>query len=444
MFSSIKKTIMVIKNMIHFLSNEIWEITYSEFSKSKRFLINIIKIIILSVKGYFKNRLGIVASGLTYSVVLAVVPLFALFIAISKGFGIESFIKIFLEETFVAQADLVPLVIEFVDKYLVTMRKGVFIAFGIILLIVSVMSLFIRIEGSVNRIWQVKKSRSLLKQFSTYFTGLVFFPFLVTIISATSIYFHTIFSKSFLFEIFSPFTKFSVGLIPYLASWIFFTLLYIIIPNTKVKFTNGAIAGLVAGTFFQLFQTMYINGQINLTRYNAVYGGFAAIPLLLVWIKISSLIFFVGAEISYHLQNLKYYDLMKETSNISFRYKEKLTIFIIYIIVQRFKDEQSTTTAEVIIEQYKMPIRLVNQIIQRLKEATLIIETRDKKDNVSYLPAIDINQLTLNTVYDKLENYGSELFLDTRNKKIEEFNKKLDFVYTKKSEITHTILIKDL
>ncbi len=438
------KLIEYIKKTPNFLSNEIWRITYNEFSKSKRFLINIIKIIILSVKGYGSNRLGVISAGLAYSIAIAIVPIFALFIAISKGFGIENFINTFLEETFIAQANLVPLIMDFVEKYLETMRNGFFIGIGIIILIVSVMNLFIRIEKSMNKIWQVKKSRSLIKQFSTYFTGLVFFPFLITIVSASSIYFHTIFSKTFIFEIFSPLTKFFIALVPYLMTWLFFTLIYIIIPNTKVKLNNGLIAGLVAGTLFQLFQSLYINGQINLTRYNAIYGGFAAIPLLLIWLKISSLIFLIGAEVSYNLQNLKHYDFIKETNNISQRYKEKLTLFITYIIIQHFKSGKKPTTTDIIIEKYKMPIRLVNQIVEELKESGLIVSTKDEKENIGYLPAIDINQITLNMIYEKLENFGSELFLDSRNEEIEEFNQKLELIYNKKSEAIGTVLLKDL
>ncbi len=433
-----------IKKISNFLSTEIWRITYNEFSKSKRFLINLIKIVILSVRGYFKNRLGVVSAGLTYSIAFAIVPVFALFIAISKGFGIESFIRKFLEETFLAQTNIIPIAMGFVEKYLQTMRNGFFIGSGIIILIVSVMNLFIRVEGSMNKIWQVKKSRSLLKQFSTYFTGLVFFPFLVTIVSASSIYFHTIFSKTFIFEIFSPLTKFFFAMVPYLMTWLFFTLIYIVIPNTKVKFNNGLIAGLVAGTLFQIFQSLYINGQINLTRYNAVYGGFAAIPLLLLWVKISSLILLIGAEISYNLQNLKNYDFIKETDNISPRYKEKLTFFIIYIIIQRFKEGQNPTTIDIIIEKYKMPIRLVNQIVLLLNEAGLIIATKDEKDNTGYLPAMDINQITVDMVNEKLKNHGSKLFLDSQNQEIKEFNNKLELIYNKKSEVTNKILLKDL
>ncbi len=438
------KLIEYIKKTPNFLSNEIWQITYNEISKSKQFLINIIKIIILSVKGYFTNRLGVISAGLTYSIAFAIVPVFALFIAISKGFGIESFIKTFLEETFIAQANVIPVTMDFVEKYLITMRNGFFIGSGIIILIVSIMNLFIRIESSMNKIWQVKKSRSLLKQFSTYFTALVFFPFLVTIVNASSIYFHTIFSKTFIFEIFSPFTKFFIALVPYLMTWLFFTLIYKIIPNTKVKFNNALIAGLVAGTLFQIFQSLYINGQINLTRYNAIYGGFAAIPLLLLWVKISSLILLIGAEISYNLQNLKHYDFIKETDSISQRYKEKLTLFIIYVIIQRFKSGKKPTTTDIIIEKYKMPIRLVNQIVQQLKDAELIVSTKDEKENIGYLPAMDINKISLNVVYEKLENYGSKLFLDSRNKEIEKFNQKLELIYNKKSEAINTIFLKDL
>lgn len=207
---------------------------------------------------------------------------------------------------------------------------------------------------------------------------------------------------------------------------------------------NALIAGIVAGTMFQLFQTLYINGQINLTRYNAIYGGFAAIPLLLLWLSISCQIFFIGAEISYNSQNLRNFDFDIDTRNISHRYKESLTVYIAYIIIKRFEAGKPPTSVDIIVEEQKMPIRLVNQIINTLRKAEIIVSVKNSHEERGYHPAIDIHQLTLNMVLSQIDKQGSEEFLESNNKALDAFNHKMSRLYEKSDELTKSVLVKDL
>ncbi|MBP8904072.1 MAG: YihY/virulence factor BrkB family protein, partial [Paludibacteraceae bacterium] len=320
-----KKLIDWIKFAFNFVRYDIWRITGNELSKTRRISYNIIKTIYLSVRGITSHKLGIRSAALTFSISFAIVPLIALISAIAKGFGIETTIEVALQDTFAAQADLIPTIMEFVRKYLDSMSGGLFIGIGFGILVYSVYNLFAQIETALNNIWQVQKSRSILKQFTLYFSGLLILPILLAISSGLSIYVNAILKESFLFQVFTPVMKFLVSTIPYFSSGLLFTLIYLIVPNTKVRFVNALIAGMITGFIFQLFQGLYVSGQINLTRYNAIYGGFAAIPLLLLWLNISCLIFLIGAEISYVSQNLRHFDYEVDTDTISNRYKRSLT-----------------------------------------------------------------------------------------------------------------------
>lgn len=438
------KLIEKIKEFWHFVTNDIWRINRNEVDKSRLFLYNIIKTIIQAGKGYYNNKLGVVASALTYSIVFAFVPLLAMLVSIAKGFGLENSIEDALYNIFKAQPDLVPTLMEFVQKYLDSMNNGLFIGIGVIILMVSVMNLFIRVEDSLNDIWKVKKSRSIFKQFTIYFTGLFLVPILLAVASGASIYLNAIFSKSYLFELISPFMKFLVRLAPYVASWLIFAVMYMIFPNTKVKFGNALIAGMVAGTAYQVFQLLYINGQINLTRYNAVYGGFAALPLFLFFVNMSCMFFLVGAEICYAAQNLRNFDYDIDTDRISNRYERYLTIFVLYIIVKRFEKSEPAFTSEQIMEKYKMPIRILNNIINHLQEADLIISSVNDKGVKTYYPASDINQLTLKNVYKKLDNEGSEFFIHFDNKEIDEFWAHLKEIQKKNEVVLENTKLMDM
>ena len=320
-FSSISK-------IITFIRFDIWRVTENELSKSRKFYYRIVKTLVLAVRGFILNDLNVRASALTYSILFAIIPLFALIIAIGKGFGVEKLIQNSLEGTFIGQANMIPTVMGFVERYLETTQGGLFIGVGIAILFWSIMNFFMQVEKAFNSIWQVRKSRSPIRQFTTYFSSILIVPLLIVFSSGFSIFVSKAVSQSYIYEALTPILRFGVKLIPYFINWIVFTIMYLVIPNTRVRFISALIAGIVAGSAFQIFQMLYINGQVYLSRYNVVYGSFAAVPLLLLWLQISCLIVLLGAEISYASQNIQNFDYEVDTKNISTRYKNFLILFI--------------------------------------------------------------------------------------------------------------------
>ncbi len=408
--------------LINFLTHDIWRITEYELSKTKRILYRFVKIVVLSVRAFIQERLSVKASALTYSILFAVVPMFALIVAIGRGFGVEAMIEKSLEESFIAQADMIPTVMGFVKRYLETTQGGLFIGVGLVILLVSVMNFFIQVELAFNGIWQVKKPRSVIRQFTMYFSALFIVPVFIVLSSGFTIYFNTMVEKSFFYDILSPFLRFSVKFAPYFVNWIIFTIMYLVIPNTKVNFKDAAIAGVLAGSAFQLFQVLYINGQVLLSRYDVVYGSFAAIPLLLLWLQISCLIVLLGAEISYASQNIQNFEYEADSKNISVRYKNFLSLFIVWLVVKQYQNQLPPLNSNQIAAENRIPIRLVNQILSTLTDAGVLIEVFNETDRLkSYQPAIDIQQLSIALLFEKIESFGAEHFLENKNPVLDEF-----------------------
>jgi membrane protein len=430
-------------HMYNFFRYEIWQVTEYELSSTRRNIYRFIKTIILAIRGFIVDNLYIRASALTYSILFAIVPLFALIIAVAKGFGFEKIIEQSLRGTQVGQANLIPTIMDFVDRYLKTAQGGVFVGVGIIVLLWSVMSFFRQAERAFNSVWQVKKQRSFGRQVSTYFSSVLIIPLLIIFSSGLSIYFNSKISQPFIYDVLTPFFRFGVKFTPYIINWLVFTVLYLAIPNTRVKFYNAFVAGLVAGTFFQLFQLLYIHGQNYLSRYNIVYGSFAAIPLLFLWLQISCLIVLFGAEISYASQNIQNFEYEFDTNHISIRYKNFLTLFITYVVVRQFESQLPALTAEDIAHNYRLPIRIVNQLITKLIEVAVFIEVSSGKTK-TYLPAFDINQLTVNLLFNKLDNHGSELFLTNKNELLDTFWQKTLNLKEQSDEKIKLVLVKDL
>ncbi len=435
----------IFKRITQFLLHDVWRMTENELSKGKRIPYRLVKVIVIAFRGLSRDKLPVRASALTYSIMFAIVPLIALFIAVGKGFGFDDIIQRWLEDTLVAQKDLIPFIMDFVQKYLETAQGGVFIGIGIVILLISVMNFFKQFENAFNNIWEVQKSRSYLRQFTTYFSALFLIPVLIVVSSGISIYISRLASDTQLTQLLSPLFKLGMKVAPYFISWIVFTLMYVVIPNIKVKFGSGIVAGIIAGTAFQAFQSIYIFGQVYLSRYNVVYGSFAAIPLLLLWLQISCLIVLLGAEISYASQNLQNYEYEGDSNNISIRYKKFLSLFLTYAIVKRFENNQPVLKNDEIAALYKLPIRLVNQLLTELSDTGIIVEIADDDLRTkAYQPALDINKLTISMITERLETKGSELFLSNKNPELDEFwQKHLEFskcLQANKSEL----LIKDI
>ena len=439
------KLISFFTGIYNFIRYEIWRITEHELSRTKRIVYRFVKIIVLATRGFVNERLNVKASALTYSILFAVVPMFALIVAIGRGFGVEAMIEKSLQDSLVAQADMIPTVMGFVKRYLETTQGGIFIGVGLAILLFSVMNFFIQVELAFNGIWQVKKARSVISQFTMYFSAMLIIPIFLVISSGLSIYINTVLSKTTIYELFSPLLKFVVYLAPYFINWLIFTIMYMVIPNTKVKFVNALIAGIIAGSAFQLFQILYINGQVYLSRYNVVYGSFAAIPLLLLWLQISCLIVLLGAEISYASQNIQNFEYEMDSKNISHRYRNFLTLFVTYLIVKQFEKQQPPLSSYQIGISYRLPIRMVNMILTKLVEVNVLVEVYTEKNKAkTYQPAIDINQLTVNMLFDKLECYGSEGFLSNKNELLDAFWHKTLEMKQKSEDLSYSILIKDI
>ena len=439
------KPIDFFTRIYNFVRNDIWRITEHELSRTRRLGYRLVKTIILAIRGFIAEKLNIRASALTYSILFAIIPLFALIIAIGKGFGVEKMIEDSLQNTFIGQSNMPPIVMGFVERYLETTQRGIFIGIGIAILFWSVMNFFMQVESAFNSIWQVKKLRSPLSQFTTYFSSILIIPLLIVFSSGLSIYVSSSVSQTYVYHVLSPVLRFGVKFIPYFINWIVFTILYIVIPNTRVRFKNALIAGIIAGSAFQAFQMLYINGQVYLSRFNIVYGSFAAIPLLLLWIQISCLIVLLGAEISYVSQNIQNFEYERDVKNISTRYKNFLTLFITHIIVKQFENQLPPLSAEKIASNYQLPIRIVNELIMKLVDVSILIEINpDNSKNKTYQPAIDINQLTVNMLLTKLDNHGSEMFLSRKNEMLDSFWQKTLEIKKQSEAQNAELLVKDI
>ena len=400
-----------IKKATNFVLYDLWRKTDRQTGRMKRFAYLSLRSIVLTVKGFLSHDINIRANSLTYSMMFALVPILALVLAIAKGFGFEQVIEQKLNESFLGTMNLVPTIMGFVERYLETAQGGAFIGVGLIILLWSVYSFFSNIESSFNAIWQVKRSRSYLRQFSTYITILLLIPILVVVSSGISIFVNTA-ASALNFEAMSALNEFFIKILPFVTCWLIFSWMYWAIPNTKVGALATFIPGILVGTLFQLLQMLTVYLVMFLSRTSIIYGAFAAIPLLLTWLQVSCLFILSGAELSFAIENNEDFDYDHDLQHISRRYKDYVTLYLTYLIVKRFENEQQPQTAHQLAVENGLPARLVNQLLGRLVEVQIVRETYiEGVEERTFVPAVDINRLTVGKVFDGIDRQGTEEFL---------------------------------
>lgn len=395
-----------------FLTYDIWRITEDEVTRTTFSLYNIIKTLYLCINRFAKDRIANKAAALTYSTLLAIVPILAILFAIARGFGFDNLMESQVVSGFGGQTETTEVILQFVNSYLSQTKNGVFIGVGLVMLLWTVLNLIYNMEITFNRIWQVKKARSMYRKITDYFSMLLLMPILIVLSGGLSIFMSTMVKNVENFALLAPIGKFMIRLIPFVLAWCMFTALYIFMPNTKVKLKHALISGILAGTAHQAFQFLYIGSQLWVSRYNAIYGSFAALPLFLLWLQVSWTICLFGVELTYAGQNVRNFSFEKDARNISRRYSDFIVLLVMSLIAKRFEQGAPPYTAEQLSEECQIPIRLTHDTLYELQEVGLLHEvvSDSKSEDIAYQPSIDINKLNVAFLLDKLDTHGSEDF----------------------------------
>lgn len=408
----IEKIKRFVKRVIRFLSYDIWRINRKDRSSGKMGFYNIIKTFILAIRNIDGGQLFTRASALTYSTLLSIVPLLAVLFAIARGFGFQNIVKTQLFSYFAGQEDILNKATAFIDKSIEYAQGGIFLGIGVILLLYTVINLLSNIEDNFNRIWQIKRGRTYFRMFTDYLALIIIAPIFLICNAGVNILLSTTAEEQYILGlVLNPFMK----VVPFLITILLFTILYIYIPNTKVRFTSALLGGVFTGICFQVFQMLYISGQIWISKYNAIYGSFAALPLLLLWLQLTWFFVLFGVQLSFAYQNVNKFSFEHETSNISRRYKDFITLLIMTLIVKRFEKGHTPYTADELSEHYKIPTKLTGDTLFYLQEIGMIVETPSEDTLVpAYIPALDINHITVSYLFEKIDKHGSEDFaIDT-------------------------------
>lgn len=369
-------------------------------------------ILVISVNRFVGDACMVSASALTFYSVLSFIPIVALVLGIAKGFGVGKVLEQQIREQTFTDPQVMDFVVQFANHALENTKGGLITGLGIMILLWSVIKVLGNTELAMNRIWAIKRGRKLTRKFSDYLSVMFIAPILLTLISGINIFLtsnlQTIAVEEGFLRYASSLIIWLVNILPYLLVWFLFVFLYMYMPATPVKFKYAILAGIIAGTVYQVMQWFYIRFQIGVSSYNAIYGSLAALPLLLVWLQLSWSIVLWGTELCYIFRNrhCMYLNSLDRES----RWIENVgqAVKILKYISDEYMQNKGGVTLGQISKKLKISTSKLQIVLHELVEKSVLAGWRED-DDIVYLPLRDLHQLSMADVINRLANVDTQM-----------------------------------
>lgn len=396
--------VSVFKKAWHFVSEKLWLIRLDKVEKRQGFFLRQLRIFSLAVQGFNEDQCLTKATALTFYTLFSIVPILALAFAISKGFGFEKDLQAMIAGNYPEYKQVLDEAFVSANSMLANTKGGIIAGFGVVLLLWTVLKLLVNIEESFNEIWQIKKGRTWVRKITDYLTVMLISPIFLIVAGALTVAIQTKMGNIHLLSVVSTFF---INILAYVLVAGVFTFIYIVLPNTKVTFNSAGIAGLIAMILFQLIQWAYLKFQIGANQMNAIYGGFAALPLFLIWVQYSWYVVLFGAEIAFANQNVGHYELENEITSLSARYKKVIALMVANIVSKEFFNGEKPMTSVQIAYKLDLPVRLARTIINEFVETGILVEMKsDIENDMVYVPGVTESKFTVKYVIGALEKNG--------------------------------------
>jgi membrane protein len=435
--------------IVHFFTVDMWRLNKEALSRPRALWLTALRITAITVKGYIRDNCALRASALTFYSLLSIVPVVALAFGISKGFGLEQRLESQLHQRFAGQQEVISKVIDFARSLLENTKGGLIAGIGVLLLIWSAVKVLNHIEATLNHIWKVQ-ARSTIRKFTDFLSIMIISPLLVVVSSSVNVYIAAeitaLTGKMALLQAASPLIFFLLKLLPFGLIWVLFILIYLVMPNTQVRFPSAFLAGIIAGSVYQILQGVYINAQVLVSKTNAIYGSFAALPFFLMWLQLSWMIVLLGAEIAYSHQHVGHFGMAADYRRISMDIQRRYALHILRLVIGRFQKGLRPLNVDQIAKTLKLPYLLVSRLIGDLQASNLVSAVRSEKDNGQpvYQPARDINGITIGSVLEALDKAGGTHWPESDDPGLLRVSQALDDVQAALRNSPADRLVKDL
>ncbi|MBK5273589.1 MAG: YihY family inner membrane protein [Desulfuromonadales bacterium] len=342
------------------------------------------------------------AAGLTYTTVLSLIPLLAIAFAVLKGLGAQNTLEPILLDLAGDSEETISHLISYVNN---TNFKSIG-AIGLLVLVMTAISLLEHIEKAFNTTWGVRETRPFARRFSDYLSVIVVGPILIMIATSltTSLQNQGVVLWLLQREYFGETLLVLFRLLPYVSIWVALIFLYIFIPNARVKFRSAALGGIIAGTTWQIAQWGYFHFQVGVANYNAIYGTLSAVPIFLVWIYTSWLIVLFGLEIVYAHQFHEHLmpDMLGQNGATT---ADELALAVLIQVGSCFHSGGTPPDAGFLAEESGLPLHTVEDTLESLAEEGFLVRTDSSQPG--WVPAREPSGILVADVLVSLRGTGN-------------------------------------
>lgn len=292
------------------MSDDIWTLNMEELSKAKARFVKYMKVMLITIKTFSKEKIGFQAVALSFFSTMSVVPFIAIVFAITGGLGLADKLKEVLYAYFNNSQQTIDIVLGAAENIIHTAQSSAMGLVSALLFVWIVIWMMLNVERVFNNVWRVQKSRNLLRRLTVILAMLLVSPFVIVIFFAGSFaYSHALTYFGLDVEEFSAFKTILTWVLFGVVAMFTLSAMYKFIPNADVDYGNALRAAFFAAFAFTVVQYIYLETQVFVTRLNAIYGVFAAVPLFMVWINIGWFIILFGSELSYAFQHVDSYNI---------------------------------------------------------------------------------------------------------------------------------------
>jgi membrane protein len=370
-------------------------------------LIRVLRYPYAVIRDLYRGEINLRAMGLVYTTLLSLIPLLAFSFAILKVFGAHRDLQPIVYEFFrpvggQAATELTTRVMQFADR----VSSGVVGSVGFALLAWTLLGTIRKVEDSFNFLWRVEQPRSFAKRIAEHLTLIIVGPVLLVAFIGLS---HATIASAQTVAI-VPFLQRLPGILlslsPYVMVTVFFTGMYKLIPNTRVKWWPAVIGAVSGGVLWAAVGKMFTAFVVYSTRLTIVYAGFAFIVTALLWTYFGWLILLAGAQLSFYVQNPTYLRLGLQELRLSCVELEELALKIMYFVGRAHLTGGPRASVNQLARDVGLPGIAIAKLAAALERAGLVIVT----EAAELLCAKDIGRITVYEILEIARNQHSGHF----------------------------------
>ena len=395
----------------------------------KRKISEIKRMIYLIYRNYRDGETQILAISLTYYSLLAIFPVVALVLGITKGFGLD---KIFIQKFFElwpGNNSFLRVIVDIAQRLLLSTESSILTGVGIVILIYSAVKVLIMLENSFNKIWKINKKRSITRRVVDYIAIIFLGPIFFVLLSALNSVAVEEISKHFSGN--AVIMNLFIGLFGPATYIILFSYLFYVIPNTNVKIKPAVYAGIVTTLLTFGWKLLFLLLQSSITRYNIIYGSLALIPIFLIWVQYVWVTILLGAQIAFSIQTSDEF-LYSEKIEMPIKVKREAGILILSLIIKNFVEKKESFTYQKLTDRLGMEVFFVKEILSDLEKMGFINEVfYDKNSDSQYQVAYSPESITIREFMKKFDTKNIEHYENIFDNLNEEDKKLLEKIREK-------------